>query len=75
LHRDQARAAARIFRIIFELEDPADAEPISGPCPACGEKLAEAWACPSCELKFRPAQGEDDPLVAFVRDHGGFEES
>jgi hypothetical protein len=73
VHPDHAGAAATILRLAFDLEDATRDEPFSGPCPACGAEAVKAWACPDCELSFRSRHAPDDPLIEWVRAHGGFE--
>ena len=72
LRRDQSEAATAILGEALDLEDPDQVRPFSGPCPSCGAKLERAWSCPSCELGFRPRFERDDPMIAFVRENGGF---
>ncbi|RKY17868.1 MAG: hypothetical protein DRQ55_14730 [Planctomycetota bacterium] len=71
---DQARPAARILRELWEIDDPADDQPYTGDCPACGSPVDAAWACPSCELGFRSPGDTDDPLIVFLREQGAFRE-
>jgi len=66
------RTAAAVLGRFFELEDPAAARPYRGPCPACEEQVVDSWTCPSCELSFKSSVNEHDPLVLFLREHGGF---
>jgi rubredoxin len=66
------RTAAAVLGRFYDLEDPAEARPYSGPCPACEEEVADSWTCPSCELSFKANVNEHDPLVLFLREHGGF---
>ena len=69
---EHIQTAARLIRDLYDLHDPAGLEPYSGPCPACAHDVVEAFACPACELSFHaPA---DDPLIQFVKEHGGFGE-
>ena len=71
---EHARVAAKLLRNLLELDDPAEALPFTGACPACGEAAVDVWACPSCELGFRSPHDENDPMIVFLRDHGGFRE-
>jgi hypothetical protein len=64
--------AARVLGKLFEVEDPEAALPYDGPCPACEEPVEEVWVCPSCELSFKPHVNPRDPMLLFLREHGGF---
>ncbi|MDG2148435.1 MAG: hypothetical protein P8N09_02810 [Planctomycetota bacterium] len=66
------RTAAAVLGRFFELEDPTAARPYKGACPACEEQVVDSWTCPSCELSFKSSVSENDPLVVFLREHGGF---
>ncbi len=68
----RVHVAARVIVDLYELDDPARAEPYTGACPACGADVSAAWECPDCELGFRAAHAADDPLIVFLREHRGF---
>jgi len=72
---DHARAAALVVRNVLEIDDPATMEPFSGPCPACGEEVAGALVCPSCEIDFLGEFDEESPIVVFFRRYGAFDDS
>jgi hypothetical protein len=72
LRRDQAQAAARALADALELEDPDQVQPFTGDCPSCGAAVNNSWTCPSCELGFHSRFERDDPMIAFVRQYGGF---
>lgn len=67
-----ARRVARVLREYWAVEDPSSETPYTGQCAACGEDVEAVWTCPSCGISFRPRHREDDALVAFIREHGGF---
>ena len=68
----QVGDAARVLGRFYDLEDPETAQPFRGDCPACGDPVEGAWTCPHCELSFATNVKPDDPLVLFLREHGGF---
>lgn len=70
-----ASAAAIVLRNILDIDDPATEQPFHGSCPACGENVNGAWACPSCEINFRGGYDKDDEIIEFLRRYGGFEET
>jgi hypothetical protein len=70
--RDQAQAAARALADALELEDPDQVRPFTGNCPSCGAAVSNSWTCSSCELGFHSRFERDDPMIAFVRQYGGF---
>lgn len=72
LRRDQAQAAARALADALELEDPDQVRAFTGNCPSCGAAVDNSWTCPSCELGFHSRFERDDPMIAFVRQYGGF---
>jgi rubredoxin len=72
VQRSHVRTAAVVLGRFFELEDPAAARPYKGSCPACEGDVVDSWTCPSCELSFKSGVKENDPLVVFLREHGGF---
>ncbi len=65
-------SAAKVLGVFFDVEDPAEAQPFRGQCPACEEDVPGVWTCPSCEISFRSSVNPNDPLVLFLREHGGF---
>ena len=69
---DHVPASALVFRHFLDIQDPASEEPFTGACPACGERIVDAWTCPSCEISFRGEYDEDSPMVVFIRQYGGF---
>lgn len=71
---EHVRGAAMILRAYFEIFDPEDDVPFTGDCPACGEKLVDAWECTGCELLFRTPCDPDDRLLPWLREHGGFDQ-
>ena len=73
LRRDQAEPAVKVLARALDLEDPEDARPFSGPCPACGIAVNNAWSCPSCAIAFRPPIDPDDLMIPFVRKYRGFQ--
>jgi rubredoxin len=70
-----AKAAALAFRHFMNITDPGSGQPFSGNCPACGEQINNAWVCPSCEISFSGGYKEDDPIVIFIKQFGGFDDS
>jgi hypothetical protein len=64
---------ARLLREFWGITDPAALEPYTGACIVCGARIEGAWTCPACGISYRPILDPDDPVVAFIRDHGGFE--
>ena len=72
VNKEHAAAAVSVLCVLLELEDPEQLQPFEGPCPACGHEVQSAWACPECELGFGARHKSDDPLITFVREHGGF---
>lgn len=73
VHAVHARPAARVLRELFGLADPESEPAFTGDCPACGEAVENAETCPSCELNLAATGSGDDPMLAFVQQHGGFQ--
>ncbi len=67
------RPVAGVLREFWGIKDPAALEPYTGACIVCEASIEGAWTCPACGISYRPILDPDDPVVAFIRDHGGFE--
>jgi hypothetical protein len=67
-----AQRVAQILAEEWQVQDPEKVEPFTGECAACGEQVEAVWDCTSCGISFRPRLRKDDPIVVFIREHGGF---
>lgn len=70
--RDYGKSAAKLLCDALDLEDPDQVQPFTGDCPSCGAAVKNSWTCPACELGFHSRFERDDPMIAFVRQYGGF---
>ncbi|MHC4845303.1 MAG: hypothetical protein ACYTCU_03980 [Planctomycetota bacterium] len=67
-----AQKVARTLAHEWEVQDPQRIEPFTGECAACGAQVEGVWECAECGISFRPRLRDDDPVVVFIREHGGF---